>query len=309
MIKPLSKTKRGLLATVAGLLLCLASSAFADEIPFPKTDQFVNDYAGVLSQDDIRTLTEICQNLQTIQGYHMVIVTEPTLNGEDINHAGTRYMNELGVGRKGADTGVAIMLAMQERQVDISIGSGTKAVLTDAAAGRICRDRIRPLLREGKTGEAMIAGAQAVDSIIRAGGEGTSMPLSDDSGNRHGATFPVGLFAGLGGMGLIAVLASRAAHKCPRCGHWMSVSNQMIEPPGFLSNGYGIRTRTCASCGFTDQNRYTIYRNTGGGGWSSGGGGGFSSGGGGGWSGGGSGGGGFSGGGGSCDGGGASCSW
>lgn len=308
MTKQFKKTRWLLFAVAACLALCLVPCASADEIPFPKTTEFVNDYASVLSQEDIRTLTGICQNLQTTLGYQMVIVTEPTLNGEDINHAGTRYMNELGVGRKGADTGVAIMLAMQERQVFISVGSGTKSVLTDAAAGRIYRDTMRPLLSEGKTGEAMKAGAQAVDGIIRAGGEGQGMPLSDGSSGDRGRPFPVGLLIfGAGGIGLIAVLATRAAFKCPRCGHWMTVNNQVVDPPGFLSNGYGIRTRTCSSCGYTDQNRYTIYRNSGGGFY--GGGGGWSSGGSsGGWSGGG-GGGGFSGGGGSCDGGGAGGGW
>jgi len=284
------------------------ANAFASETPFPKTSEFVNDYAGVLSRDEVQTLTELCQNLQTQRGYQMVIVTEPTLNGEDINHASTRYFNELRIGRKGADTGVVIMLAVQERSAFISTGSGTKSVLTDAQCGAIFLDRMRPLFGEGRPGAALIAGATAVDQIIRGGGEGQGMPLTDSSDSRRSDPIPSGfLFLGFGGLVLISAVASVGARKCPRCRHWMSVNYQMIEPPGFLSNGYGIRTRTCPVCGFSDQSRYTISRGGRGGFY----GGGFTGGGlsGGGWSSGGFSGGGFSGGGGSCDGGGAGGSW
>lgn len=291
------------------ILLALAISArsFAQDQPFPKTHLFVNDWANVLTADDVQRLGDLCRSFQSAHGYQLVIVTLTSLNGEDINHAATRFLNEQGVGRKGADTGVVIMLAMQERKAYIGTGKGTEAALTDARAASICRNTMRPVLREGRTGDALYAGAQDVVNVIEGRGESNPMPVDEPGGGRHSP--PIGLFVfGLGAFGVVTAIAVRSTLKCPRCGHWMSVSNEIIQPPGLLSNGYGMRTRTCSSCGFSDQTRYTIYRNSGGGfGGGIGGGGGWSSGdsGGGGWSGGG----GFSGGGGESGGGGGGSSW
>ncbi|HEY3413229.1 MAG TPA: TPM domain-containing protein [Armatimonadota bacterium] len=286
------------------LAMTLASRASAQDAPFPKTRDFVNDWAHALNADEIQRLGDLCRNFQTAHGYQMLIVTLPTLNGEDINHAATRFGNEQGAGRKGADTGVVIMLAMQEHQAYIATGSGTEAALTDARAASICRNTMRPLLREGRTGDALYTGAQQVVDVIEGRGESVPMPLDEPGGGRHeGIPFGFLLF-GIGGFGGIAWLAARATYKCPRCGHWMSVTSEVIQSPGLLSNGYGMRTRKCPSCGFTDQSRYTIYRSSGfgGGGWTSGGSSGSS---GGGWSGGS----GFSGGGGGFGGGGGGSSW
>ena len=294
---------RALRASLCFLLaLTLAARSFAQDQPFPKTREFVNDWAHVLSSDDVQRMGDLCRAFQSAHGYQMLIVTLSTLNGEDINHAATRFGNEQAAGRKDADTGVVIMLAMQEHKAYIATGKGTEAALTDARAASICRNTMRPLLREGRTGDALYTGAQQVVDVIEGRGESVPMPLdSPDGGGNTG--IPAGfLVFGVGGFGLIALVAARSAFKCPRCGHWMSVSNQIIQSPGLMSNGYGLRTRTCSSCGFSDQARYTIYRNSGGGF-----GGGF--GGGGVWSGGGSGGGGFSGGGGGFGGGGGGSSW
>ncbi len=110
--------------------------------------------------------------------------------------------------------------------------------------------------------------------------------------------------------GLVAnalAFASIGSHKCPQCGGWMELHEQVISRPSVYSTGLARVTERCTRCDHRRSSDKVLPRRPptviiggGGGGWS-GGGGGWGGGGGGGW---GDGGGGFSGGGGGDSGGG-----
>jgi uncharacterized protein len=124
------------------------------------------------------------------------------------------------------------------------------------------------------------------------------------------ATSVAGLFALGGAIGWIALFvgmvvngfayASIRSHRCPRDGSWMTISEDVIDPPTYWSNGIAHVTEQCTNprCGYRREfdkelprRQRTVYIGGGGGGGFGGGGGG--------------GGGGFSGGGGDSGGGGA----
>ncbi|HEY3266106.1 MAG TPA: TPM domain-containing protein [Armatimonadota bacterium] len=288
-------------------LVALACGRPADaqqETPFPKTSSYVDDFAQALSPQDISRLGPLCRDLDRRTGYQMLIVTVASLNGEDINHAATRYLNEKGAGRKGEDTGIVIMRAVAEKRTFIATGKGTEAIITDAFAGDVFRNTIRPLTRQGRLGDGLYAGAVRLrDRILEQtghaaevphsrGGAAPSYPPSGSFPSSPGVPFSPGfpaifgllpfLFVGFFVLIVIAAIKGGAAmRKCPRCGAYLEVRDEIVQPPGFFSNGYGMRTRTCPACGFADQRQYTIPRSSGGGFY----GGGFGSGGGSGWNG------------------------
>src|SRR5690606_4702271 len=116
--------------------------------------EFVTDRASVLSPEDEQRLTILCRDLKRQSGFELGIITLQTLNGEAPNQAATRFINENASGQEGRDTGIVMMLVMSDRQFYIGTGSGTEAVIPDSLAGRIYRNTVSPLLREGRTGEA-----------------------------------------------------------------------------------------------------------------------------------------------------------
>jgi uncharacterized protein len=57
---------------------------------------------------------------------------------------------------------VVLVVAMAEQKMRIEVGRDARRSLTDEAALRILDDRMRPLLREGRTDAAIDAGVSAI---------------------------------------------------------------------------------------------------------------------------------------------------
>ena len=300
------------------LTLLLAVAAFAaaparaQEKPFGVTGEWVRDDAHVLKPDEVQRLIAISRDLQEKAGFQLFVLTVPTLNGEDPNHAATRYGNEIRAGRAQADTGVVMLLAMQDRQFYIATGKGTEATLPDNLTSAIWRDTVRPYLKQGQPGNGLIAGAVRIASILQGSEDATPWPSNDARGRaptgEPSRGSPLVILLVIGAIVALVMNATRGAKKCPRCGRVMDVKEHIVKPATMWRDGYGFRERHCPHCGYSDRQRIRIPRRGGGfyggGPFIGGGFGGFGSGGG--WGGGSSsGGGGFSGGGGGFGGGGS----
>ncbi len=71
-------------------------------------------------------------------------MTVPSLEGMDIRDFGVQLGREWGIGEKEKDTGVVLILALEERQVRIEVGYGLEGILTDAKTGVILDEYARP---------------------------------------------------------------------------------------------------------------------------------------------------------------------
>ena len=61
----------------------------------------------------------------------------------------------VGIGKKGKDNGVLVLIAMQERAWRIEIGYGLEGYITDAESKRIGTEYLEPYFREGNYGEGL----------------------------------------------------------------------------------------------------------------------------------------------------------
>ena len=72
-----------------------------------------------------------------------------------------------GVGKKGKDEGIMLLLAVQDHRDRIEVGYGLEPILPDGFDGSILRG-IQPLLRQGAYGQALIAAAEQMGARNRA---------------------------------------------------------------------------------------------------------------------------------------------
>src|SRR6185437_6482165 len=79
-----------------------------------------------------------------------------------------RAFNTWGVGQKGADDGVLIVLATGDRKVRIEVGKGLGGALTDLQANDIILKDMAPLLAKGQLYEGLDAGVHAVAAALSA---------------------------------------------------------------------------------------------------------------------------------------------
>ena len=73
-----------------------------------------------------------------------------------------------GIGDKGKDNGVLILLALDDRQVWIETGYGLEGFITDGFAGETSR-AMAPFFRDGEYGRGLVAGATRVAQRIAEG--------------------------------------------------------------------------------------------------------------------------------------------
>ena len=148
-------------------LLAAVVLTLALTIP-PAPTARVNDYAQLLSRRaaaDRGALTE----REQATGVQMVIAIFPSLDGESLEDFGIRLAERWRVGDKRLDTGVILLVFVQERRVRLEVGYGLEPVLPDAAAGQIIREAVAPRFREERYAEGLQAAVQAVYARVEGG--------------------------------------------------------------------------------------------------------------------------------------------
>jgi uncharacterized protein len=128
---------------------------------------YVSDFARVLAaQPDVKArLEDYCAAVERSTGAQMALVTIPSLEGEPIEDVANTIFRNWGVGQKGSNEGILMLLAVGDRRSRLEVGYGLEPILPDGLAGGILRE-MRPALREQNYGEALMAAAQTIGEAI-----------------------------------------------------------------------------------------------------------------------------------------------
>jgi uncharacterized protein len=142
---------------------------------------YVNDFSGVLSPQTETRLNDLCRQVEEKAKAQIAVVTVKSLDGQDpVSYAVDLYQ-KWGVGKKGTDRGVLILLATQDRKYWTSVGYGLEPILPDGKVGGFGREAV-PLLRNGDyDGAVTLMTARVADVIAKDAGvtlEGMQMPMA-----------------------------------------------------------------------------------------------------------------------------------
>jgi uncharacterized protein len=160
---PTCATHRVLL--LAAVIALLALPAWSLDTKKLQPTGYVNDFANTLDAASKQSLEAYCANLERVTGVQMAIVLVPSLDGEPVEDVANRLYREWGIGKKGKDEGILILLSVQDRKSRAEIGYGIEPIISDGAAGGILR-QIRPILQQGNYGGALLAGAEQMGTTI-----------------------------------------------------------------------------------------------------------------------------------------------
>ena len=145
-------------------LLMLVSPAHAQTFP-PLTGRVVDD-ARLLSDAQKVDITSKLAALEAGTGRQLVVATVPSLQGRPIEDYGYRLGRTWGIGQKGKDDGVILLVAPTEHKVRIETGYGARVFLTDAVSSVIVRDVITPKFKAGDMGGGIAAGVDQLVSFM-----------------------------------------------------------------------------------------------------------------------------------------------
>ncbi len=138
------------LTLVAGISL----SSRAQDIPEPmKPRRIVNDFTGLFSKQEQAALERKLRDFNDSTSTQIAVVTVPALDGYDINDYAARLGEKWGVGQKGKDNGIVLLIKPKNNresgQVAISVGYGLEGVIPDVIASRVIRNEIIPAFQQG----------------------------------------------------------------------------------------------------------------------------------------------------------------
>ncbi len=144
-------------------------------------DGFVTDRAGVVDASHRQALEALLQELEQKTGAEVAVVTLKDLGGRDIESTAVDLFKAWGIGKKGKDNGVLILVSIADRKARIEVGYGLEGVVPDGAAGSIIRDQLGPAFRAGDYGGGLVSAAGAVAGRIAADAGVTLTGLPDQN--------------------------------------------------------------------------------------------------------------------------------
>src|SRR5262249_47748587 len=161
------------------LALSLAP-VFAVDWKALKPQGYVSDFAGVIDGESRAELENYWGRVEKQTGAQMPRVTIQGLGAEPIEDVANTIYRAWGVGKKGKDEGILLLLAVSDRRSRLEVGYGLEPILPDGFDGDILR-AMRPALRQTQYGEALRAAAATIGSRI-AQAKGITL---DTSPRRH----------------------------------------------------------------------------------------------------------------------------
>lgn len=134
--------------------------------PFPALTGPVVDDAHLLPADVLQGLSQKLAAYSRQNGTQVVVVTLPTLNGYPIEYYGYQLGRHWGIGQKGKNNGVLLIVDAGERQMRIEVGYGLEGTLTDAQSFLIIHNVITPRFRRGDYAGGITAGTDAILAVL-----------------------------------------------------------------------------------------------------------------------------------------------
>jgi uncharacterized protein len=250
---------------LSGLLLALLwMSAWAQrvqEVPNPRpTGGWVTDMVGILTPQQKQQLNALIDALERDTGAEMAVVILQRTVGAEPKAFATELFNHWGIGKKGENNGILVLVALQQRRIEVETGYGIEGILPDSEIGMLLQDVVVPAFRRGDYGGGLITLVRELTQRIRDRSSGSySPPTSPDTPT---APLPIGsvlmlilaLTAGAGG--LVWFLLSERTPRCPTCRQPMRLLNEKqddayLDPLQLLEERLGsvdYRVWRCDQC-------------------------------------------------------------
>jgi len=169
---------------------------------FPEFKAPVVDDAKVVPDDAEQRIDAELLDYQQRTGNQIAVAVVKTTGDAALEDYSIDLARKWGVGQKGKDNGVLVLIVYEEHKLRIDVGRGLEGQLTDLQSGRIIREQMAPRLRDGDVAGAIEAATQSIrvalgDTAATAPAPLVQAPPTTDTGFPFGAVIPVIFFVGI----------------------------------------------------------------------------------------------------------------
>ena len=160
----------GLLSFSAIAFPVTSQAITVQEVPNPRqvNNTWVTDKANILSDSTETQLNKMISDLEAKNGSEIAVVTVPDTKPSATPKAfATELFNFWGIGKKGKNNGVLLLISSGQRRVQIETGSGIQSILPDAKAVGIIQTEITPRFKQQDFDGGTLAGTKALVNVLQ----------------------------------------------------------------------------------------------------------------------------------------------
>ena len=172
-----------LAVVLAAAGLAFPSAAGAD-VALPVLTSRVTDLTNTLTADQKNTLEQRLAGFEVRKGSQVAVLMLPTTRPEEVEQFSIRLAQAWKIGRKGADDGVILVIAKDDRRLRIEVGYGLEGVIPDAVAKRVISDTITPKFKAGDFYGGVSDGVDRIIKLI----DGEKLPPPSASATPSGSS-------------------------------------------------------------------------------------------------------------------------
>jgi uncharacterized protein len=123
---------------------------FGQNIPEPMVPpRLINDFTGLLPEEQQISLNNKLLAFNDSTSTQIYVVTYDDLQGYPVAEFANTLGEKWGIGQKGKNNGIVILISPRNRQMTIQTGYGLEGAVPDAIAKRIIEKELSPAFKEG----------------------------------------------------------------------------------------------------------------------------------------------------------------
>ena len=160
-------TKKAITIIISLALWIPVTLVAQDKLPVPDApSSWVNDYANVFSASEVSQLERKLNEFEYRTSTQIFVITLDDNGGYPVSMLTPLIGERWGVGQKGKDNGLLVVMDMQDRDVFISTGYGVEEFIPDAIAKRIVENEIVPNFKTGNFYGGIDAATDVMISLL-----------------------------------------------------------------------------------------------------------------------------------------------
>lgn len=199
-----------------------------DIVNIPSPPRLVNDFAGMLNAQETAALESKLVGYSDTTSTQIAVVTVPTIGEYPVEEYGIRLARKWGIGEKGKDNGILILIAQKERKFDIQTGYRIGQYVSDIDANRILRESLRPAFLQGQYYQGLDEATTKMMQLL-SGGFSADAKKSDSMG--MGKIFLL-IF-------VLLILFIYISSKAEKHHTYTGKGHKGYSPPPFIGGGFG----------------------------------------------------------------------
>jgi uncharacterized protein len=119
----------------------------------------------LLNPRDKARLRHLTESIERETGVEIATLIVPRAG--DAPAFARAYFDHVGIGKRGRDDGVLVLVVLDRRAVHIELGRGLAEVIRPEEARRVIDFVIAPQFRRGRFGEGLLRGVEALGHMTR----------------------------------------------------------------------------------------------------------------------------------------------